>query len=176
VSSPLTINTATQYFFDRVEVKKATGNMNRRGLSKIGAGLRTKDQRSQRPAGKKGKVSRPGEPPRTHERPYLRRFTYFVYDPASESVVVGPVLLNGAKGKKLSQTVPNIVETGGDTQQQFVILTGGLKVPANSALARRSGGQRVTERGVLKPRPHTKPAFDAVLPTMPEAFKGTFTS
>mgnify|MGYP007071589553 FL=1 len=173
MSEPLTIKTAQQFFFDRAAVQKATANMNKRSLSSIGAGIRTVDRRSQRPAGKKGKVSRPGEPPRVRMG-QLKKFTYFVYSPETESVVVGPVLLGGKQ--KTGQTVPNLIEEGGNTRQELKELSGGLVVPARSRLARESQGRIIVQRGKYEPRRHTRPAFDAEKPKFADKFKGQFNS
>lgn len=171
MSEPITVDTAVNYFFDRPAVKKATGNMNRRALSKIGAFIRTRDRSSMKPAGKKGKVSRPGEPPRVRKG-QLKKFHYFVYSPDTESVVVGPVLLNG--GKRNGQTVPNKIEFGGTIKSELVELSGGLVVPANSALGRKAGGRKFTRTARLEARPHTGPAFEKTKPEMAPAFKGEF--
>lgn len=167
----LTINTATQFFFDKPKVQRATKNMNRRSLSKIGAFIRTRDRSSMRPAGKKGKVSRPGEPPRVRKG-QLKKFLYFVYSPETESVVVGPVLLNG--NVQDGQTVPNKLEFGGRIKTELVELPSGLIVPANSALGRKVNGRKFTRQNKLEPRPHTGPAFEKTKPEMPAAFRGEF--
>lgn len=51
--------------------------------------------------------SRPGEPPRVITG-LLKKFTYYVFDPATQSVLIGPVKLN-----QKSDGVPEALEYGG---------------------------------------------------------------
>lgn len=50
--------------------------------------------------------SKAGEPPRTRVG-YIKKFLFFVYDPETKSVVVGPAVLNAPTG------APSILESGG---------------------------------------------------------------
>lgn len=172
MSEPLTIETATKFFFNATSVEKATNRMERKSLSKIGAFVRRRARSSMKAAGKSGKVSQPGEPPRTR-RGDLKKFLYFVYEPQTHSVVVGPAAF--ARRRKTSpRPVPGLLESGGSMRFELVKLGGGLVVPAASKLAQRSGGQAFSRGVRMKPRPFMKPAFNAEMPNFPGAFEGTF--
>lgn len=106
---------AKNWFFDRKAVLDKVPAALRRALSRLGAFVRTRARSSLRYG--KG-TARPGRPPVAHRsagytrqstsrktgqvksQPSspLRELIYFGYDPASESVVVGPVLGGSATG------------------------------------------------------------------------------
>ena len=96
---------ATKLFVDRAAVKRRTSRAHRRFLARAGGYARKTARRSMRPAGKKGKRSQPGEPPRSREGS-LRRFLYFQFEPGANSVIVGPAGFSGSR-------VPDILERGG---------------------------------------------------------------
>ncbi len=112
------VDQAKGFFFDRAKVLNALAATEVRVLSRIGAFIRTSAQRLMRTGGKKGAVSRPGEPPRTHDNPLLKKFLYFAYDTSQKSVVIGPTALNWlhfqTSGLGLSDTIPAILEYGGE--------------------------------------------------------------
>lgn len=89
-------------FFDRPKVAHAVDRAKRRALARAGAFIRQTARRSMRR--KKGSAP-PGKPPHVHEGS-LRRLIFFGYDPATDSVVIGPV------GFRRS-TAPNVLEFGG---------------------------------------------------------------
>jgi hypothetical protein len=110
-----------QLFFDRPRVQRAVNAANRRALAKAGAIVRKTAQRSLRKApyvtrkprgGERTdfrtKSSRPGQPPYS-QTGLLKRFLFFGYDPARESVVVGPARL-AKRGD-----APHVLEYGGTT-------------------------------------------------------------
>jgi hypothetical protein len=87
----------------------------RKVLSKFGAYVMTASRRSMRSGGKKGKASRPGEPPRSHSANGLRRGHHavqFGYDISSRSVIIGPEKMNHVV-HNASGTIPEILEFGG---------------------------------------------------------------
>jgi hypothetical protein len=94
-------------FFDKPTVLRAVDKAKRAVLSKAGAFIRTTAKHSIRT--KKGSAP-PGQPPHSHEGS-LRRLIYFGYDPATDSVVVGPV------GFKRTGA-PHVLEFGGKTEIQ----------------------------------------------------------
>jgi len=130
-------------FFDRPRVLRAVGRGERRALSRFGAFVRRRDQTSQR---RRRAVSRPGEPPSAHVG-LVREQTYFAYDPAARSVVIGPALLRRADGRTL-----RLLEHGGETTIIY-------------------RGRRV--RAVYRPRPHTGPAFATELSRAAPCFRDT---
>lgn len=120
--------TMKRFFFDRDVVRNAVDAATLRVLSRAGAMIRLRAQRSQKPK-KPGVYSSPGQPPYSHvqwqrnrdkrERKRqglppqpassgfkgLRQIEYF-YDIQTRSVIVGPVSRNGGK-------VPALMEFGG---------------------------------------------------------------
>lgn len=95
-------------FFDRAAVQKRLKPANARALSQAGAYVRTSARSSIR---RRKRVSAPGSPPSAHakQQPNLKTIL-FGYDPRTESVVVGPVRLNGSSRVR----VPRILELGGE--------------------------------------------------------------
>jgi len=100
----LTINIKNM-FFDRRKVIDKVAKANRRNLSKAGAFIRRSAKSSIR---KRKRISRPGEPPSSHEGS-LRRLIYFGYEPNRETVVIGPVRFGAGKA-------PALLERGGRTR------------------------------------------------------------
>lgn len=148
-------------FFDAAAVSKEADKASRKMLSKFGAFARRRMKSSLKY--KSGK-SAPGSPPNVHRTKGftkakrnrktgattkqavspLRELIYFALDPATDSVVVGPVKFGGAGG-----VAPGLLEKGG---------TGSFRDS-------RSGE---VKRGVYAPRPFVKPAGEA------EAMSGKF--
>ena len=80
-------------FFTAEAVLKALTRAERQALSKAGAFVRRRARNSIR---KRKAVSNPGGPP-TDRGGALKRLLFFVFDPTSRSVVVGPVLFEGQR-------------------------------------------------------------------------------
>lgn len=174
MSEPFGIDSAIKFFFDAEAVEKATNRMERRALSKIGSWIRTRARSLMRPAGKKGKVSRPGEPPRTRIGS-LKKFLFFVFVMATRSVVVGPAAF-ARRSKASPNPVPALLEAGGQMVFNLVELSGGLVVPAASKLGRSSTGQKFKDPRVMEPRPYMHPAYEAEFPKFAGSFAGEFSS
>lgn len=91
---------------------------NEKYLNWAGGYVKQAVKRTIRPAGKKGKVSKPGEPPRSRTG-LLRNFILYNqhnWNSLSPSVHVGPKLLRrkrGLHGKPQGQTTPEVLEFGG---------------------------------------------------------------
>lgn len=148
-------------FFDTAAVSKEADKATRKMLGKFGAFARRRIQSSLRY--RKGK-SAAGQPPNVHKtrgfnkkkrnaktgttskQPVspLRELIYFALDPATKSVVVGPVKFGGAGGR-----APGLLEKGG---------------PGTF----RDGATGEIKRGVYAPRPFVRPAGEA------EAESGAF--
>ena len=122
-------------FFDRQAVISAVDAAKRKVLSKAGAFIRQAAKTSIR---KRKGSSQPGQPPFSHEGS-LRKFIYFGYDRASDSVVVGPV---GFK----NSTAPAVLEHGGAT----VVVRRGKRAPVKIAA-----------------RPYMWPALEKERPQLP---------
>ena len=129
---------AKRMFFDRDGLVQKTNAATRRALSKFGAFVRTRARSSIRP-GKK--PSAPGRPPRSHTG-LLKKFIFFGYDPAAQSVVIGPARLNKSTFEALEA-----LEYGGTSQN--------------------SKGKRIE----IEERPFMTPAFAAELPKAPALWK-----
>lgn len=104
-----------------------------------------------RPAPKKPtKSSAPGEAPRRGRKDLLRKFTFYVYDRARDSVVVGAAKLSGVKG----QEAPETIEDGGLTTMTW--------------------GPNRGKQKYVAPRPHITPAYEKHLPSLPGRFRDRF--
>ena len=152
-------------FFDRGKVLRAVNAARRKALSKAGAFIRETAKR-----GIKGRVGRSGpagHPPYSHVGAKRRRVNQqrrrqgkapirggfkgikhilFGYDPATESVVIGPVGLQGS-------SVPNVLEFGG-----------------TSTISRFHNGRVVEEKVRIAPHPYMGPALEKEKPKLPEVW------
>jgi hypothetical protein len=100
-------------FVDRDAVTNAVDKATLKVLAKFGAFTRTTAKQSIRKVGKKGKVSRPGQPPKSRTG-LLKDFIYFGVEPESKNVVIGPVKLNkrGYAAQALEEGGPSINSDG----------------------------------------------------------------
>lgn len=93
----------SSFFFDKDVVKRLISDQKMRTFSKFGAFQR----QAQRSLIRKRKApSAPGSPPSSHLGT-LRDLIFFAYDPAADSVVVGPAISDRPKG------APKTLEFGG---------------------------------------------------------------
>ena len=136
-------------FFDKAKVVRAVSKAARKTLNHIGGLIRLTARRSIKQAANHNSVSRPGKPPLSHTG-LLKRFIMYAYDPSKESVVVGPVLLGGRRGKD----APHTLEFGGSTK-------------VNS---RRFGERRNV---FIKARPYMYPALEKNQQTICKIFKNS---
>lgn len=140
----LTVKQSQAFFFDRAKVMAATDKARRRNLVRAGALVRTAARRSMRPARRMRlteldseaqqahkiklaiakregrakpllpfKSSQPGEPPRTRDG-QIKRFLFFVYDPSTNSVIVGPAAQSNSTG------APATLEFGGKSKLGYI--------------------------------------------------------
>ena len=119
---------ASKMFFDRQPVINRVNKAKRKVLAKFGAHTRQTAKRSIRT---RKKASPPGKPP-TNRTGALKRFIFFGYDSAHESVLIGPALLTGKKGD-----APSVLEYGGITPLR----------PNPRRVRRHIGGSGVIVRG-----------------------------
>lgn len=175
------------FFFDRLAVTRAADAGTVRALSKFGAFVRRAAQTSMRY--RKG-VSQPGQPPSAHKikqlaalkklgrakhnGALLRELLFFSYDPATRSVVVGPL---GFKTK--GTPVPALHEFGG-TRMAYKGETMEVKNPAGrdprTGRFFSKGVQNVPLAGKTlryPKRPFMGPALDRMLPKFAATFKGS---
>lgn len=108
-----------KFFFDRKFVASEIGAANAKALSRHGAFVQRRARSSLR---RRKRVSLPGEPPSVHtDHPVASlKNIWFAYDPARQSVVIGPLRLNlhsaiwGPEGRTLTTgAVPGLLEHGG---------------------------------------------------------------
>lgn len=131
---------AKKCFFDRLVVEDAFDAAEKMALGKLGAYIRTRASRSMRRR-KKGRVSPAGKPPFAHAptKQGLRNILY-AYNPATGTVVVGPVRFRG-RGM-----APKLMEFGGRTKP------------------RKGNVKRYAKR------PYMNPAMDAEAPKAPSMY------
>lgn len=96
-----------RFFFDRKAVADIVGKDAAKALGRAGAFVQRRARSSLR---RRKKVSSPGQPPSVHSRDSYATLKniQFQFVPASMSVFVGPVLLNGSQGTP----VPGLHEHG----------------------------------------------------------------
>lgn len=129
-------------FFDRAAVLAAVSRGRLKAMIRIGGFIRTTAKRSIR---KRKAVSKAGSPPSSHVG-LLREQIYFSYDPASDSVVIGPALLTNSSRKSRpigGATVPSVLEEGGKVE----------------ILDRIGSGHEVKRTVEIGPRPYMGPAL-----------------
>ncbi len=131
----LEFNQAKKMFFDRAKIKKKVDARTRKVLSKFGAFVRQTARKSIR---KRKGTSKPGRPPFSHTG-VLKRFIYFGYDKDRRSVVIGPVIAAGKRGK-----APSTLEHGGKVTLPF------------------------GNKAEIAPRPFMAPAFEKELKQVPK--------
>jgi len=136
-------------FFDRKAVQDQIGKKNAKALSKAGAFVQRRARSSLRR--RKG-ISSPGSPPSVHstDRVATLKNILFAYDQRTQSVVIGPLLLNGSAG-----SVPALHEFGG-------------RVTVRPRMGRRGRQRQPTVRTAsYPPRPFMGPALAAEAPKFP---------
>lgn len=85
--------------------------------------------------------SKPGEPPNRHSNPLLHRFTFYAFDPASRSVVVGPSRLGRS-------TAPEVLEYGGSAVSETPVFD-----------PKKKTWRRARRRVYVPARPFMRPAL-----------------
>jgi hypothetical protein len=174
VKSPLEITFAAKdWFFDRAEVLRRVGEKRNKALLVAGAFIR----RKARDLLRKGKKSaQAGKPPKIHsdQEPNLKTIL-FALDPATDSMVVGPVKLNQVQQSWIdfgSRTVPQIMEFGD------VINVREQRKKGTKEWRRRDLRFNPTEdreyrvrRAIYKPHPFMSVALEKALPKIPEQFR-----
>lgn len=134
----------TKFFFTSAAVIAATDKATRSVLSKFGSYVRRAAQQSIR---KRKKSSAPGQAPSSHEGT-LKRLVFFVWQPASRSVVVGPADLSSKPGD-----APATLEKGG------------------RIAVKRKG--RPTKIATVQARPYMGPALQKRLPELPALWRNS---
>ena len=107
------VDQAKRLFFDRKAVTDQVDKAERGVLSRFGAFVRWNARRRIR---KRKKVSQPGQAPSSRTG-LLKRLLYFVWDPSSRSVVIGPAALNGG-----DRDGAEMLEKGGTTTRKLWVI------------------------------------------------------
>jgi hypothetical protein len=156
-----TIASAKASFFDRAAVMSRMDAATRKALNKSGARLRLIAQRSMRYVNestnpdKPRRVSSPGHPPlAVRQHPFIRKFMFYSYDEASQSVVVGPAGFSGGT----ANPAPGILEHGGPA-----------KIRNRRRMRRLVGGPGEIAIGLAGGR-STKLAYNTLLGTAPVTY------
>ena len=155
-----------ELFFDRPAVQKAMDKATRKALGRAGAFIRTRAKSSIRKAPylrrkTRGKArsdlrrasSKPGNPPYSQVGT-LKRFLFFAYDPASESVVVGPERITR------STDAPHTLEFGGRALVKLKPLPKWWRTPKKP--------RPLSKRVFIKKRPYMLPALKKEAPNLPK--------
>lgn len=166
---------ATKLFLDRDAVQKAAGRRNARALAKAGAFVRRRARSSIR---RRKKVSEPGGTPSAHSKSPVDSIKniLYVYDPASRTVVIGPVRLNQrntVNGRR--STVPELLEIGGTARIEEERYQHDSTAQWFRRDRRRSPSKHKiyrTRTAHYKPRPFMRPALAAEVAagTIPQAW------
>ena len=165
-----------ELFFDRPAVTSAITKAERKSLSKIGAFIRRRARSSLR---RRKRTSSPGEPPSVHSkdgRATLKNIL-FAFNPATRSVVIGPVGLNQVNNTDAGrQTIPQIMEFGGTVairEEQYIFTNRPDLWRRRDTRASASSRKRYrTRRATYEPRPFMGPALAAEVAagTIPDAW------
>lgn len=152
----LDLRAATKFFLDRAELARKVEKGRLRVLARFGAFVRRSAKSSIR---KRKATSKPGQPP-TDRKGDLKRLIVFGVDPATRSVVVGPLVFTGARRQR--RMAQELLEYGGTVpgDGRAVWLT---NEPGRDATGRfvSEGRRKVVFDGSLRyrPRPFMGPAF-----------------
>lgn len=170
---------------NHTNMKKAESRSTRRGTTKALAFIRNEARWKVLLRGKG--TSKPGDPPKIHSSGYASlKNIRFEYDAATESGVVGPVLLNQvASFGNPAQTVPNVLQKGGTVQVleeevQLSQAAGGGRFWIRVDLRRRRTRNPPRPRRVRRVRILARPYMDVALDnqikagTVETAYANTF--
>ena len=163
-----------ELFFDRPAVVNAVDRAERKALSRIGAFIRRRARSSLR---FRKRVSLPGETPSIHSRDKAASLKniLFAFQPASHSVLIGPVGL----GEKQGATVPERIEFGGAwevLEEQWKHTNNADRWFSRDARRRVDPRKRYRSRRIeYAARPFMGPALEAEVAagTIPQAYAGT---
>lgn len=173
----LNFNAAKRLFFDREEVARRVAPAARRVLSKFGAFVRRRARSSIR-FRKKG-FSQAGSPPFSHTRdPFATiRNILFALDATRNSVVIGPVRLNGRQylnGILSRGTIPEVLEYGGfEGIREKQRYAGGPWRGLGTTRALRPGERIRVRQARYEARPFMRPAFAAESQNILSLWKGS---
>lgn len=170
MSDPLQITYQMKdWFFDRAAVAARVGKLRQKALLVSGAYIQRKAKDLLR-SGKK--PAKPGKPPKIHTDGKGLRDILFALDPATDSMVVGPVKLNQVQQSWIdyrSKTVPEIMEFG-DVLNVREMRKIGAETWRRRDLRRnpREDEEYRVRRAIYRPHPFMSVALKKALPKVPE--------
>lgn len=153
-----TVKQAKDFFFDRQAVISAVDKASRKVFAQSGALVRKTARRSMKKVGPNAPPAPAGSAPRSRKG-LLKRFIFYVFDPASKTVIVGPALLPRCRR---NVTVPQVHEHGGTT---WTVVR---------KIRWEKGRRKIIKRKarVTYPRrPYMEPALEKVRPQLPQFWK-----
>jgi len=175
MASPLEVTMqAKDWFFDRAEVLRRVGEKRNNALLVSGAFI----SRKAKDLIRSGKGSaKPGSPPKKHQKqsPNLESIL-FALDPATDSMVVGPIKFNSRGLRKSDrETVPEILEFGGTAEiTEYTPDEGKTWMPASDLSKPKYAGKTVRSRrrqATYAAHPFMSVALEKALPKIPEKFR-----
>lgn len=156
----LTIKQAKDFFFDRQAVISAVDKASRKVFARSGALVRAIARKSMRRVRPDAPPAPPGSPPRSRKG-LLKRFMFYVFDPSSKTVVVGPALLPRMRRRDL--TIPQLHEHGGETRAVI------REIRWEKGRRRRVETRKRKLR--FPRRPYMEPALAKARPQLPQFWK-----
>lgn len=172
---PLEITYAVKdFFFDRAAVMEKVGAKRNKALLTAGAYIRRKARDLLR-RGKK--PAKPGSPPKIHSdnEPGLKTIL-FALDPATDSMVVGPIKFNSRGLRKSNrETIPEIQEFGGTAEViEYTPDEGETWLTLDELRANKYSRSKVrsrTRQATYAAHPFMSVALERALPKIPEQFR-----
>jgi hypothetical protein len=153
-------------FFDRASVQRKVKDGTKSVLARAGAFVRRTAKGLIRPGKKPAK---PGNAPHSHLG-LLKQFIFFGYDERTESVVIGPALLNGKSDSNV--TVPELLEFGGEAVlRKDIYVTNEVGRDARGKFV--TGGKSLVKAGthlLYHKFPFMAPAMEQEAPKFPQLF------
>lgn len=160
----------SKLFFDHKGIHRSVADQSVKVLVRFAAYVRMAARSSIR-------VSRrsadPGSPPKSHNG-VLRNNIYFVYEPQTRSVVVGPYQMDrphpGGDGQPVGgNAVPGVLEKGGRISIVETLRAGKWQRVRRTG-ANKSLPTRVVQKTV-EPRPFMTPALERSLSKLPSCYR-----
>jgi hypothetical protein len=168
-----------QYFFDRDAVMARIEKSRLAMLSRAGAFVRRAARSSLR---RRKRISSPGSPPSVHSKDDYASLKniLFAYDPARDSVIVGPLGLrsrNNVTIVSVSGAVPGTLEHGGPIGVREIETSPGKWLELWGRARRWHSGKPQRTRIVnVQARPFMRPALEANVDKFPGFFNFTLTT
>lgn len=176
----LSINAAKANFFDSDRVIRAVGKARAASLAKAGYLVMKKARASlhSAPKGASGTQKRnakgqflkvktgptrsspPGSPPYSRKG-LIKKFLFFSYDQSSQTVVIGPTLINKPTG------APETLEYGGDAEIEESRFVSGVKY------GNRTQRLKTSRKITIAARPYMHPALNAEAPAFASLWKNS---